>query len=330
MSYQGNGIWVVAEARKGKLLPAAFELVTAAKALAAQRGEPVTAFVVGAGAEAADALAACGLAKAVALDGLPELVDDAVAAALAAAAKAGKPRTILMPSSVFGRSVAPRLAVHLGSGLASDAVSLELDAEKRLVVRRAGFGGNVMMKVLVKSPAGPELATVRPLAYPRAGTNGSKGAVESMKADVSAAGGKTAFVSYAPDTSGELDLGAADKVVSGGRGLGNPEGFAVIRDLAHALGAAVGASRAAVDSGWIPYKHQVGITGRSVRPKLYVACGISGQIQHMGGMKSSDVIVAINSDADCPMMKAANFAVQGDLYKVIPALIEEIKKARGA
>jgi electron transfer flavoprotein alpha subunit len=229
---------------------------------------------------------------------------------------------------VFGRSVAPRLAVLLGSGLASDATALELDGEKRLVVRRPGFGGNVTMKVLVKSPAGPELATVRPLAYPRAGTNGSKGAVETAKADV-AAGGKTAFVSYAPDTSGELDLGAADKIVAGGRGLGNPEGFAVIRELAHALGAAVGASRAAVDSGWIPYKHQVGITGRSVRPKLYVACGISGQIQHMGGMKSSDVIVAINSDADCPMMKAANFAVQGDLYKVIPALIEEIKKARG-
>jgi electron transfer flavoprotein alpha subunit len=329
MSYQGNGVWVVAEARKGKLRPTAYELVTAAKALAVQRGESVSAYVVGADAAAAEALSVLGVSKAVALDGLPELVDDAVAAALASLAKAGKPRTILLPSSVFGRSVAPRLAVLLGSGLASDATALELDAEKRLVVRRPGFGGNVTMKVLVKSPAGPELATVRPLSYPRAGTNGSKGAVEAAKADVAAAGGKTAFVSYAPDTSGELDLGAADKIVAGGRGLGTPEGFAVIRDLAHALGAAVGASRAAVDSGWIPYKHQVGITGRSVRPKLYVACGISGQIQHMGGMKSSDVIVAINSDPDCPMMKAANFAVQGDLYKVIPAIIEEIKKARG-
>ncbi|TBR23323.1 electron transfer flavoprotein subunit alpha/FixB family protein [bacterium] len=330
MSYQGTGVWVVAEGRKGVLLPSAFELVTAAKALAGQRGEGVTVMVVGAGADAAEALSVCGVAKAVVLSGLPELVDDAVAAALASAAKAAKPRTILLPADVFGRSVAPRLAVLLGSGLASDATALELDAEKRLVVRRAGFGGNVTIKVLVKSPAGPELATVRPLAYPRAGTNGSKGAVETAAADVAAAGGKTAFVSFAPDTSGEIDIGAADKIVSGGRGLGNPEGFAIVRELAHALGAAVGASRAAVDSGWIPYKHQVGITGRSVRPKLYIALGISGQIQHMGGMKSSDVIVAVNSDPDCPMMKAANYAVQGDLYKVVPALIAEIKKARGA
>ncbi len=329
MSYQGTGVWVVAEVRRGKVLPTAFELITAAKAVAAPRGETVTAVLYG-GADGAEALGASGASKVLVLEGGADLVDDAVAAALAAAAKEAKPRTILLPASVFGRSVAPRLAAALGSGLASDAVSLELDAEKRLVVKRAGYGGNVLMKVLVKSTAGPELATVRPMAYPRAAVNGSHASVEKRAADVSAAKARTGYVSFTADTSGEIDIGAAEKIVSGGRGLGKPENFSFVRDLAHALGAAVGASRAAVDAGWIPYKHQVGITGRTVRPRLYVACGISGQIQHMGGMKSSDVIVAINTDADCPMMKAANFAVQGDFETLIPALIAEIKKARGA
>lgn len=326
MSYQGTGVWVVGETRRGKLLPTALELVTAAKSLAGARGEPVTAVVFGP-AEGAEALPACGAAKVLVLDGLADPVDQAQAAALAAAAKAGSPRTILLPATIFGRSVAPRLAVALGSGLASDATAVELDGEKRLVVRRGAFGGNVSMKVLVKSPSGPEIATVRPLAYPRAGLNGSHGSVE--KAPAGAAPTAQTFVSFAADTSGELDLGAADKIVSGGRGLGKAENFKYVRELAHVLGAAVGASRAAVDAGWIPYKHQVGITGRSVRPRLYIACGISGQIQHMGGMKSAEVVVAINTDPECPMMKAATYAVQGDYEKIIPAVIEEIKKARG-
>ncbi|MBI3299503.1 MAG: electron transfer flavoprotein subunit alpha/FixB family protein [Elusimicrobia bacterium] len=328
MANTGSGVWVVAETRRGKLLPTAFELVTAAKSIASQRGETVTAVVLGA-AEGAEGLASAGAAKVLLLEGLGEFADDACAAAIAAAAKAGAPRTILLSSGVFGRSVAPRLAVALNSGLGSDAVALELDAEKRLVVKRAAYAGNVTQKVLVKSQSGPELATVRPMAYPRSAVNGSHGTVEKVQGDVSAAKGRTRYASFAADASPELDIGAAEKIVSGGRGLGDPKGFELIRALAQAMGAAVGASRAAVDSGWIPYKHQVGITGRSVRPRLYMACGISGQIQHMGGMKSSDVIVAINTDADCPMMKAANYAVQGDLYKVIPALIDAIKQARG-
>ncbi|MBI5597976.1 MAG: electron transfer flavoprotein subunit alpha/FixB family protein [Elusimicrobia bacterium] len=323
---RGSGVWVVAESRRGTLIPAAFELLTAAKSLAAQRGESVTAVVLG-GAQGVEGLAAAGAAKVLVLEGVDGAVDDAAAAALAAAAKSGAPRTILLPATVSGRSVAPRLAVALGAGLAADAVALELDGEKRLVATRSGYAGNVTLKVLVKSV--PEIATVRPMAYPRASVNGGAGTVEKAPGDASAAKARTKFVSFAADTSGEIDIGAAEKIVSGGRGLGDPKGFELVRELAHALGAAVGASRAAVDSGWIPYKHQVGITGRSVRPRLYVACGISGQIQHMGGMKSSDVIVAINTDADCPMMKAANYAVQGDFYKVVPALVAEIKKARG-
>lgn len=323
-----SGVWIVAETRRGKILPTAFELLTAAKSIASVRQEAVMAVLFGP-ADGADSLTACGAEKVLILEGLSDFIDDACAAALSAAAKSARPRTILMSSGVFGRSIAPRLAIALGSGLVSDAVSLELDAEKRLVVKRGAYAGNVTMKIQVKPSAGPELATVRPMAYPRAAVNGSAGSIEKTAADAAAAKGRTRYVSFAADASEELDIGAAEKIVSGGRGLGTPAGFDLIRSLAKALGAAVGASRAAVDSGWIPYKHQVGITGRSVRPRLYMACGISGQIQHMGGMKSSDVVVAINTDADCPMMKAANYAVQGDLYQVIPALIEAIKQARG-
>ena len=131
-------------------------------------------------------------------------------------------------------------------------------------------------------------------------------------------------MSFSPEASNEIDVGAAEKIVSGGRGLGDAQGFELIYKLAAKLGAAVGASRAAVDSGWIPYKHQVGLTGRSVRPRLYIACGISGQIQHLAGMKSSDVIVAINTDPDCPMMKLSTYAVQGDYKKIVEALLKEL------
>ena len=166
------------------------------------------------------------------------------------------------------------------------------------------------------------------MSYPRADASGSA-AVESVAVDPAAWKVRTRVTGFAPEAATEIDLAAAEKVVSGGRGLGNPQGFELIRKLAQALGAAVGASRATVDAGWIPYRNQVGLTGRTVRPRLYIACGISGQIQHLAGMSSSDVIVAINTDKDCPMMKLANLAVPGDLYEIIPAIIAEIQKVRG-
>ncbi len=154
------------------------------------------------------------------------------------------------------------------------------------------------------------------MSFPRAEAGAAKAEIVSVAFDPGAA--KTAFASFVPETSNEIDMGSAERVVSGGRGLGGAEGFKKVFELAHVLGAAVGASRAAVDAGWIPYKHQVGLTGRSVRPKLYVAVGISGQIQHLAGMSSSGTIVAINSDKDCPLMQIANVAVQGDLNELIP------------
>ncbi|HBL16826.1 MAG: hypothetical protein A2X36_15255 [Elusimicrobia bacterium GWA2_69_24] len=331
MAYEGKGVWCIAESRGGKVSPVLFELLTAGRKLAAARGETVTAVVIGHGLQdAAGEIAGRGADQVLVVEdaSLKEFVDDVYAAVLAKLAEARKPRTLLLPATVYGRSLAPRLSVLLRAGLAADAVGLELDAEQRLLVTRSAYAGNVVATVLLRSVDGPEIATVRPLAFERSAAGGA-GTVAAAAPDAGALAGKTAFVSFGADRADEIDLGAAEKIVSGGRGLGKPEGFELVRKLAKTLGAAVGASRAAVDSGWIPYKHQVGLTGRSVRPKLYVACGISGQIQHMAGMNASGTIVAINSDAECPMMKVATYAVQGDLYKLLPAIVAEIEKARG-
>lgn len=326
-----KGIWCIAENRRGQIASTVFELITAARKIADARGEEVTAVLLGgSGTKAqADAIAARGADRVLVIehDKLGNFVDEAYAAAINDASAAQPPRTLLIPASVFGRSLAPRLAVAWGAGIVSDVIDLEIDDQKRLVASRNCYAGNVIAKVLVKSAI--EIATLRPLAFARSGENGKKGEVVDAQIDPSSWKVQAEFVNFNADESTEIDMSTAEKIVSGGRGLGNADGFKIIRQLAKTLGAAVAASRAAVDADWIPYKHQVGLTGRSVSPRLYFACGISGQIQHLAGMNSSDTIIAINNDADCPMMKMATYAVKGDLHKILPALVSEIEKARG-
>jgi electron transfer flavoprotein alpha subunit len=332
MAYEGKGVWCVGEFRHGNLSPALFELITAGRKIADARGESVTAVLVGKGVSAkADDVAARGADKVLVLehDALEQLVDEAHAGALSAAAGSEKPRTILFSSTVYGRSVAPRVAVALSGGIAAGANDLEI-GDGKLTVSRGAYGSSVVSTVAVAPAEGPEVVTVSPMAFDRAEAGDKKAEVVNGSVDPASWTQNTEFVSFSADESNEIDLGAAEKIVAGGRGLGNAEGFGMIRDLAKSLGAAVGASRAVVDSGWIPYKHQVGLTGRQVRPRLYVAAGISGQIQHLAGMKSSDVIVAINTDAECPMMKMATYAVKGDLKEVIPAIVSEIDRVRGS
>lgn len=331
MSEQGKGVWCVAETRHGKLSPTVYELLTAGRKIATARSEPLTAVVPGGPGIAAAAKSAAerGADKVLVLEhaALTNFLDEAYAAALKSLAEKEKPRTILLPATVYGRSLASRLAVALKTGLAADAVEVDLDASGALRIKRSSYAGNVVATVALKKS--PEMATVRPMAFERSEPGGKAGEVSSVPVDPGSWNLRSEFVKFAADDSGEIDLTGAEKIVSGGRGLGGPDGFNLIRELAKTLGAAVGASRATVDAGWIPYKHQVGLTGRSVRPRLYIACGISGQIQHLAGMKSSDVIVAVNTDPDCPMMKMANYAVQGDVFKILPALIDEIKRIRG-
>lgn len=332
MSDQGKGVWCVAETRHGKLSPTIYELLTAGRKIASARSEPLLAVVPGGPgmAQAAKSVAERGADKVLVLEheALTNFLDEAYAAALKALAQKEKPRTILLPATVYGRSLASRLAVELKAGLAADAIEVAAAASGRLEIKRSAYAGNVVATVALKRS--PEMVTVRPMAFERAEPAGKAGEVAQVPVDPASWGGlRSRFDRFSADESGEIDLTGAEKIVSGGRGLGGPDGFKLIRELARTIGAAVGASRATVDAGWIPYKHQVGLTGRSVRPRLYIACGISGQIQHLAGMKSSDVIVAVNTDPDCPMMKLANYAVQGDVYKILPALIDEIKRVRG-
>jgi electron transfer flavoprotein alpha subunit len=224
----------------------------------------------------------------------------------------------------MGRDLAPRVAAALGVGALADVVALEKDGDQ-LVARRPVYSGKAFATV---DSAGtkPQVISLRPNVFSQEEVGGT--------AEVVTLDGLTptirAKVKELVDTGGgELDVAEADIIVSGGRGLKGPENFALIRELADALGGAVGASRAAVDAGWIPHKHQVGQTGKVVSPSLYVACGISGAIQHLAGMSSSKVIVAINKDPDAPIFKIADYGVVGDLFDVIPPMVEEVEKLAG-
>jgi electron transfer flavoprotein alpha subunit len=320
-----KGILIVAASQRGALPPAAYELVSAGLHLAAALNEPLAAVVISekAGALAAD-LAARGVPKVYAVENAAFAGFDSAAFAKAAAAVAQKEGSsrVLAPSNVAGRALAARLAVLLKAGLASDVSEILPDGK----ARRPYYSGNLVADVEFKSPVA--VMTLAPMAFARAEKGGAAGTVEAFAFDPGAS--RAQFVSFQAEESNEIDMGSAERIVSGGRGLGSAEGFKPLYALAHALGAAVGASRAAVDSGWIPYKHQVGLTGRAVRPKLYVAVGISGQIQHLAGMSSSGTIVAINTDKDCPLMQLASIAVQGDYSELIPAITEEVKRRKGA
>jgi electron transfer flavoprotein alpha subunit len=241
-----------------------------------------------------------------------------------------------MPSIVFigatnnGRDIGPRVACRLQTGLTADCTALDIDEETgNMAWTRPAFGGNLMATILCPDTR-PQFGTVRPGVFKR-GEPDASWTSKVTKEDIPVPDGmiKTRLIEIIKDMAGEMvNLEEAEIIVSGGRGLGKPENFSYIRDLADALGAAVGSSRAAVDAGWIDHIHQVGQTGKTVQPSVYVACGISGAIQHMAGMSSSKIIIAINSDADAPIFNIADFGIVGSLFEVIPPLATEIRRLK--
>ena len=239
--------------------------------------------------------------------------------------KENEPEILLLAATTNGRDLAGRLASRLETGLAADCTALALE-DGQLVATRPTYGGNIMAEVVFPEKR-PAMCTIRGNAMSKDDPDASKtGEVITVAYDVDDAELRTKVKEIIAKASGEISLADAQIIVSGGRGLGDPSGFDLIRKAAATLGAAVGASRAAVDAGWIPYEHQVGQTGKTVSPKLYIACGISGALQHLAGMKTSDVIVAINKDEEAPIFSVANYGIVGDLYKVLPVMIEEIQK----
>ncbi len=324
-----KNVWILAEVQRGKLSPTAYELLTAGRKLADDLQEKLCAVLLGNNVESfAQDLIARGADEVYICDDahLENYIDDVYAKVLADMVQTYKPNKFLIPATNRGRALSAKTAVFVGTGLTADATDVKINVEdKQLHATRPTFGGNLMATITCAHTR-PEMCSLRPMAYEKAvAQKGRQGQIISFAFDAKKHTSLAKFLEFIKSKNEGLDLSEASVIVAGGRGLGNPDGFKLLQKLADRLGGAVAASRAPVDSGWIDYRYQIGLTGRTVKPKIYIACGISGQIQHMAGMSGADVIVAINKDPNAPIMKAAHYAVEGDLYEVIPAMLEALK-----
>jgi electron transfer flavoprotein alpha subunit len=327
---QYKNVWVYAEQRHGEISPVVYELLGKGRELADKLSGKLCAVLMGHNIEGkATDLIDYGADRVYVFDDkiLAEFQDDPYSDLLSGLITEEKPEVILMGATNIGRSFASRVAARIYTGLTADCTGLDIEPETRnLMQTRPAFGGNILATILTKNHR-PQMATVRHKVFQKpAKKASSKGEIIKKQVNAASLKNRTSFVQFIADISQKVNIAEADIIIAGGRGIGKPEGFQLIEEFAKAIGGAVGASRSAVDAGWIPYSHQVGQTGRTVAPKLYIACGISGQIQHLVGMQSSDIIVAINKDPECPMMKIATYAIEGDLYQVIPEIIKQIKK----
>ncbi len=328
-----KNVWVFAEWSGSEFQGVTFELLGKARTLASDLGQKVVAILFGAGvANRAQELIAAGADEVIVADhpALAVFQDEIYAQELRQLCGAHKPAIVLFGATTLGRSLASRVAVPLYAGLTADCTGLEIcPATRQLLQTRPAFGGNVMATVITPG-ARPQMATVRPRvmkALPADPARTGQVVLAQVAAEVLKA--KARRLAFAPDTGTKINLGDAEIIIAGGRGMQKPEHFALLEELAGVLGAAVGASRAAVDANWIAYPHQVGQTGKTVCPKIYFAFGISGQIQHLAGMMSADIIIAVNKDPDAPIFKTATYGIVGDLFQILPVMTREFRKALG-
>ena len=323
-----RGVWVYAEQREGALHGVSFELLGEGRVLAEKLGVPLTAVLLGSGVEALAApLFEHGADRVILADhpALAAYTAEAYAEALSALVRKYKPEALLAGATTIGRGFVPRVAIEVRTGLTADCTGLDIDpATRRLLQTRPAFGGNIMACIECPDHR-PQMATVRPKVFKAAPAQpGRTGELVKETLDLKTPAVRVLETVHAMEN--EKNVADAEIIVTGGRGLGKPENFALLRELADALGgAAIGASRAAVDAGWISAFHQVGQTGKTVRPKVYIACGVSGQIQHLVGMNSSDTIIAINKDPDAPIFGVADIGIVGDLFQVVPEIIRALK-----
>ena len=333
MEAKTKDLWVFVETNEdGTAKKVGIELLTPGKMMAAKQGGALVAVVIGNGVDAAVKDASeHGADKVIVVDA-PEYKDyttDAYTIALCALIEKYGPTSMLIGATNHGRDLGPRVACRLHTGLTADCTALDIDEDTGHVAwTRPAFGGNLMATILCPDHR-PQIGTVRPGVFKKGESGEAK--AEIIKEDLRVAGKdiRTQIIEMLREMdSDEVDLEGAEIIVAGGRGVGGAEGFAPIKALAEELGAAVGASRAAVDAGWIPHARQVGQTGKTVGPRLYIACGISGAIQHLAGISGADVIVAVNKNPEAPIFDIADYGVVGDLFQVLPVLTAEIKKAR--
>jgi electron transfer flavoprotein alpha subunit len=322
-------VWV--EQSGGVADPIAWEVIGAARPVAAALGGTLAACVLGDGADSlAQAAIQRGADTAIVINDASLAVYrlEAYAASLVKLVQQHQPAIFLIGASSRGRELAPYVAARLGVGLAADCIEINADGGA-LVATRPALAGNVVAHIIYPDPRRPHIATLRRRAFlppvPDAGRNGQVVIADAALPEEAMATQVVESIAQA----GTVSLANARVVVAGGRGVDGPEGFAPLRALADALGGALGASRATVDAGWIPYAHQVGQTGKTVQPDLYIAAGISGAIQHLAGMKTAKVIVAINKDPEAPIFKVATYGIVGDLFKIVPALTQAFRQRIG-
>jgi len=348
-------VWVFAEQRKGKLMNVALELIGEGYRLAREisADTKVCALLVGDEiGNLADECYAYGADEVILIEDplLKNFTTDAYTKVIVDAIRQKKPEIVLYGATHIGRDLAPRVAARCNTGLTADCTRLDVkvasyieyakknttldtstldpnDTSTGIKQTRPAFGGNLMATIICPKTR-PQMSTVRPgVMQKREKIEGAKGELIVIKPAISESDIRTKLIEIVKSAKEMVSLTDAEIICSGGRGLGDPSGFELIKKFADKVGGVVGSSRAAVDAGWIDHSHQVGQTGTTVKPKIYFACGISGAIQHLAGMQTSDIIVAINKDADAPIFEVADYGIVGDLYKVIPQIIEEWENA---
>ncbi len=330
---ESKNVWVLIEIVRGKLKNVSLELLGQGRKMADALGEKLVAVIPGSGIrEFAQVAISCGADQVLVVD-QPELKDystDGYAKVVCTLIEKYRPSVMLIGATNNGRDLGPRISCRMKTGLTADCTELEVDEETRLVKwTRPAFGGNLMATILCPDTK-PQIGTVRPGVFKRPAADPDReGEILSEHVDLKEDEIRTRILEV---LAGEGDQGVnleeAEIIVAGGRGVGGKENFRILRELADVLGAQIGASRAAVDSEWIPALHQVGQTGKTVGPRIYIACGISGAIQHLAGVSSSDVIIAVNQDPEAPIFQVADYGIVGDLFEIIPELTKRLREKK--
>ncbi len=327
-----KNVAVFIEQREGKIAGVSFEMLGEGRKLADLLNEKLVAVLLGHEMHRnAEELVKYGADRVIYFDNekLAVFQDETYAQLLSEFIDKEKPAIVLAGASAIGRSFVPKVAARVHGGLTADCTKLEIDVQKRILLgTRPAFGGNLMATIVCPYHR-PQMATVRhKVMKPALRNDLGSGEVVVHSVDAAALNVRTKIIDIVKEVDSTVNITEADIIVSGGRGMQKPENLAYLRELAEVLGGAVGASRAAVDAGWVPYSHQVGQTGKTVCPKLYIACGISGSVQHMAGMQSSDFIIAINKDPDADIFQIANLGIVGDALEIVPALTKAFKEQK--
>lgn len=328
-----KGVWVFAEQREGELQKVSLELLGEGRRIADELGVKLTALLLGNNIETlATTLAEHGADEVLVADdkNLEHYTTDAYTKVICDLANERKPGILFVGATFIGRDLGPRIAARLSTGLTADCTSIDVDVTNGdLLATRPAFGGNLMATIACPDHR-PQMATVRPGVFAKITTDPSNCNIEKVDVQLADSDVRTKVLEIIKSKKDIVDIAEADFIVAGGRGVGSKENFALLKELADALEGTVGGSRAAVENGWIDGAYQVGQTGKTVRPQIYIACGISGAIQHVAGMQDSDLIIAVNKDDSAPIMKIADYAIVGDVAKVVPELIAQVKEVKSA